>query len=626
MKNMANKVFSILQLIGRSLMLPVSVLPAAGLLVALGRVLENHLIGKIMFTGGIAIFEQLPVVFAIGVAIGFTGGAAVSGLSSAVGYFALVNVLKVMSESLGLALPINTGVFGGIIIGILTAKLYERFHETKLHPVLGFFSGKRLVPIITVVASILMGLVLSFVWPPIQAAINSFGAHAMNSNFGPALYAAGKRLLIPVGLHHVYYPPFLYEFGSFVTSAGKTLHGDSARYFAGDITAGRFMAAEYPIMLFGLPMAAFAMYLRAPLNRRKAIGGIMLTAALTSIITGITEPIEFAFIFVAPLLYVFHVFAAFIAGLLTGYFDIHLGYTFSASLIDYAVGFFNQKNSLYFWTIVGPLVGLTYFGVFYTLIGLFNFKTPGREIESENESDVKETPVLNSIDKISAILEALGGQQNIVTIDACITRLRLTVQDSHLVHADTLKKLGSAGMMVAGNSVQVIFGVESEMIKDQLKILIEHSKVTFQMPINGEILSLVNVPDQTFAGKILGDGFAIRPNEGKVYAPVDATVVQLFHTNHAIGLKTNDDLEILIHIGIDTVQMKGEGFSAKVAVGDVVKKGQLLIEFDLKLVEEKAKSTLTPILFTNMEKVKSFDIKLDQQLKHDQVAGLVYLN
>ncbi len=268
MRSLGNKWFVILQQVGKSLMLPVSVLPAAGLLVALGRILENNIVGKIMFTGGIAIFEQLPLVFAIGVAIGFTNGAAVAGLASAVGYFTLVNVLKVMGDERGLTLAINTGVFGGIIIGIMTAWLYDRFYQTKLHPVFGFFGGKRLVPIVTAVGAIFVGLLLSYIWPPVQNAINAFGAEAMNSDFGPALYAAGKRLLIPVGLHHVYYPPFLYEFGEFVTSAGKTLQGDSARYFAGDITAGRFMAAEFPIMLFGLPMAALAMVLRAPKEKR----------------------------------------------------------------------------------------------------------------------------------------------------------------------------------------------------------------------------------------------------------------------------------------------------------------------------------------------------------------------
>jgi glucose-specific phosphotransferase system IIA component len=625
MKKWSNSLFAILQQVGKSLMLPVSVLPAAGLLVALGRLLENHLIGKIMFTGGIAIFEQLPVVFAIGVAIGFTNGAAVAGLASAVGYFTLFNVLKVMTEARGLALAINTGVFGGIIIGLMTAYLYEKFNQTKLHPVLGFFSGKRLVPIVTAAGAIIVGLLLSFIWPPIQNAINSFGSMAMNSHFGPALYAAGKRLLIPVGLHHVYYPPFLYEFGEFITSTGKALHGDSARYFAGDITAGRFMAAEYPIMIFGLPMAAFAMYLRAPESKRKAVGGIMLTAALTSIITGITEPIEFAFIFVAPILYVFHVIAAFISGLLTGLFDVHLGYTFSASLIDYVVGFFNQKNSSYFWFLVGPAVGATYFGVFYWLIGLLDIKTPGRESDTENEATIVE-----SSRRASEILAALGGAANIHQIDACITRLRLNIKNTQKVNQEKLKLLGASGTMIAGSSVQVIFGVESDSLKDQIAAIINADQksniLSYTMPLEGEVLSLNSVPDQTFSEKILGDGYAIKPTGGMVRSPAHAKVIQLFHTNHAIGLETKDGLELLIHIGIDTVNMKGEGFHSFVKVGDIVESGDKLIEFDLELVRQKAKSDITPVVITNMDRVKNFKINTQENLKFNDIVLKFELN
>jgi glucose-specific phosphotransferase system IIA component len=621
MKKWSNSLFAILQQVGKSLMLPVSVLPAAGLLVALGRLLENFLIGKIMFSGGIAIFEQLPVVFAIGVAIGFTNGAAVAGLASAVGYFTLLNVLKVMTDARGLTLAINTGVFGGIIIGLMSSYLYEKFNQTKLHPVFGFFSGKRLVPIITAAGAILVGLLLSFIWPPIQSAINSFGAMAMNSHLGPAFYAAGKRLLIPVGLHHVYYPPFLYEFGEYITNTGKALHGDSARYFAGDISAGRFMASEYPIMIFGLPMAAFAMYLRAPSNKKKAVGGIMLTAALTSIITGITEPIEFAFIFVAPILYVFHVFAAFISGLLTGLFDVHLGYTFSASLIDYAVGFFNQKNSFYFWIIIGPAIGATYFGFFYWLIGLLDIKTPGREMD--NELDQQN---IQSSEKSSQILAALGGSENILSIDACITRLRLTIKNTKLINQEKLKALGAAGTMIAGSSVQVIFGVESDSLKDQIKALMSKCIYAYQMPLEGEVLALASVPDQTFAEKILGDGYAVRPINGVVRSPAHAKVVQLFHTNHAIGLETRDGLEILIHIGIDTVSMKGEGFQSFVKVGDIVEVGDKLIEFDLELVRQKAKSDITPVIITNMDKVKSFHVKTEQNLKFKDTVIQFELN
>lgn len=611
MNSLSNKVFAILQQVGKSLMTPVSVLPAAGLLVALGRMLDHHFVGKLIFSGGLAIFEQLPVVFAIGVAIGFAGGAGVAGLAAVVGYFTFTNVLKVMKEVLVLPVEINTGVFGGIIIGLLAAYLYKKFFQIKLHPVLGFFSGKRFVPIITAALAVLVGVLLGYVWPPIQAGINHFGSFIMGSSYGPAFYAAGKRLLIPLGLHHVYYQPFLYEFGQFVTSTGAVVKGEAVRYFAGDPTAGKFMAAEFPLMLFGLPAACVAMYFRAPKNRRNAIAGIMLSAALTSIITGITEPIEFAFIFVAPILYVFHVCAAFMSGLLTGFFDIHLGYTFSASIIDYALGASNMKNSFYLWLVVGPLIALLYFGVFYWLIDLLDIKTPGRQ---EEDLDGAQSDVSTS-KKASDILAALGGAKNITALDACITRLRLTVVDPIQVDQAQLKRIGCAGIMNTGNNFQVIFGVESDILKEEMKILMSTNKsattqvMMISSPIEGEILALADVPDQTFANKVLGDGFAIRPSEGVVNSPMNGKVVQLFRTNHAIGIQSENGLEVLVHVGIDTVKLNGNGFTAHVKKGDVVVKGQKLIEFDLNVIRAQAKSDITPIIITNMDKVDSVKIK-----------------
>jgi glucose-specific phosphotransferase system IIA component len=630
MAGLGSRAFSILQKVGQSLMIPVSVLPAAGLLVALGRIVQDatthnseitnllfNSLGKLMFSGGLAIFEQLPVVFAIGVAIGFTSGAGVAALASVVGYFTMTNVLKVMTEVRALELEINTGVFGGIIIGLISASLYNRFFKTKLPAVLGFFAGKRLVPILTAVAAIVAGVVLGMIWPPIQAAINEFGANIMESQFGPAFYAAGKRLLIPVGLHHVYYSPFLFEFGQFTTEAGKILTGESARYFAGDPTAGKFMASEFPIMLFGLPAACFAMYLRAPKLKRKAVGGIMLSAALTSIITGITEPIEFAFIFVAPLLYIFHVLAAFCSGLLTNYFDVHLGYTFSASAIDYIVGYFNQKNGSMIFFVIGPMIGALYFSVFYWLIGLFDFKTPGREDEVESNIEVG-----SQSEKAQLVLKALGTASNIEHIDACITRLRVSVHSQDNVDKDSLKALGAAGVMQTGNNLQVIFGTESDALKDEIKMVMASGETStikqefnISSPMTGRVLSLTDVPDATFAQKILGDGIAIDPTSGVVTAPVKGEIVQLFHTNHAIGLKTEEGAEILIHIGIDTVKMKGEGFKAHVKVGDQVNMGDKLIDFDLELVKEKAKSNITPIVFTNMDMISKLTFTDSNQVK-----------
>lgn len=627
-----HRLFAQLQKVGQSLMIPVSVLPAAGLLVALGRILQNefkapgtfgHAAADIMYSGGLAIFEQLPVVFAMGVAVGFTGGAGVAALSAGVGYFTLVNVLKVLSGLQPASAPaINTGVFGGILVGALTAWLYNRFHKTQLHPVFGFFSGKRLVPILTVAATVGLGLVLGFGWPPIQTGIHDFGLSVMNSPWGPALYAAGKRLLIPLGLHHVYYPSFLFEFGEYVNSAGQVLRGDSARYFAGDPTAGIFMASEFPIMLFGLPMAAFAMVLRARPEQRKAVGGMMLTAALTSIITGITEPIEFAFIFVAPWLYVLHVALAFVSGALTAHFDVHLGYTFSASAIDFIVGYFNQKNSAYLWLLIGPVIGLAYLGSFYTLIGWLNLKTPGRDVEAsaaKATEDALPTGQLAPSQKAANVLLALGGSANIAELDACITRLRLTVRNPELVNTARLKALGAAGVMQSGPNFQVIFGVESDRLKEEIRALF--TRAQFASPVEGQVRHLADVPDETFSQKVLGDGFAVEPTSGVVRAPCAAEVTHVFPTGHAVALQTAQGLEMLVHVGVDTVKMKGEGFHPRVKVGDRVSLGDELIHFDLELVREKAKSTMTPVIVTNMERVAGLtvspqrDIALQVELK-----------
>jgi glucose PTS system EIICBA or EIICB component len=627
--------FSTLQKVGQSLMVPVSVLPAAGLLVALGRLLQGSepgsialFVGQVCYSGGLAIFEQLPVVFAVGVAIGFTGGAGIAGLAAVVGYFTMQNVIKVAGEFRGLELAINTGVFGGIIIGLLVAQLHRRFHQIKLPQVFGFFSGKRFVPIVAAASALMVGFLFSFFWPPIQSAINSFGTYIMGSDWGPAFYAAGKRLLIPVGLHHVYYPPFLYQFGEYVTAAGKVLHGESARYFGGDPTAGRFMASEFPLMLFGLPAAAFAMYLRSTPQQRKAVGGVMLSAALTSIITGITEPIEFAFIFVAPLLYIFHVGSAFMVGLATNAMDIHLGYTFSASLIDFFLGYFNQKNAWALWTVVGPLTALWYFGAFYFAIGFFDFKTPGRDVSDLNGTDSATDNTrgngVTATERSRQILSALGGAANIVHLDACITRLRTSVVDGSKVNLAALKSLGAAGTLNAGNgNFQVIFGVESDHIKEEIKALMETPTLNLLAVTDGKVVSLSQVPDTTFSQKVLGDGYAIQPSLGEIRAPVDGRVATVFRTGHAVGLQTNAGQEVLIHVGIDTVKMNGDGFSTLVKEGQYVKAGDLLLTFDLQKVRTQATSTLTPVVVTNLELNATVQVSDGKMCRAGDVAAVV---
>jgi glucose-specific phosphotransferase system IIA component len=614
MKKFSGNVFSLLQKLGQSLMIPVSVLPAAGLLVAIGRLLQEQKnypilkgIGDVAFSGGIAIFEQLPTLFAVGVAIGFSGGAAVSGLAAVAGYFTLINVLKTISTLQGLELAINTGVFGGIMIGLLSAYIYKRFHETKLPQFLGFFAGKRLVPILTAAASLVLGLLLSMIWPSIQMGINQFSHWIMGSELGPSFYASIKRMLIPVGLHHVFYPPFLYEFGEYINASGEIFKGEAARYYAGDPTAGKFMASEYAMMIFGLPAASLAIYLRAKTIKKKAIGGVMLAAALTAIITGISEPIEFSFIFVAPILFLYHILLTFISAFASSSLDIHLGYTFSSSLIDLFLGAFNQKNMSLLFFLIGPLTAIAYFSTFYFTIGWLDLKTPGRE--DENADEVVGPEIHGTNEKAEAILAALGGHDNIKQLDACITRLRLSVNDTGKVNFNKLKTLGATGSVNAGGgNIQVIFGTQSDMLKEQINTIIKNlPKIDHSIllsPMKGQIKSLAEVPDEMFSQKMMGEGIAIDPVDGFVYSPCNGVIGTIFKTNHAVAIAADNGADILIHIGIDTVKMNGEGFKGLVKNGDVVKRGDKLIEFDLALVKAKAKSHLTPVVVTN-----SLDLK-----------------
>jgi glucose-specific phosphotransferase system IIA component len=641
MSKKAKGTFALLQKVGKSLMLPVSVLPAAGLMVALSRIIEqlageqilaNNMIlnafVQILFSGGLVVFENLPLIFAVGVAIGFTAGEAVSGLASLVGYVVLTKVLEVVSNVQNLEDPINMGVFGGIIIGLVSAKVFKRYFKTELHPVLGFFAGKRLVPIMMVIFSILLGIVFGFIWPPIQNAINALGQIAIdaqigNFRLGGAIYAFGNRALIPTGLHHVFKTPFTIQFGQYVNpETGEVFVGEIARFFAGDPTAGAITAAEYPLKIFGLPAAAFAIYLTSLKKNKKAIGGVMLTAALTSIITGITEPIEFAFMFVAPVLYLAHIILAFVGGLLMNMAGVRLTETFTSSLIDYVVSISTGNAGNPFMLIpIGLVIGALYFAAFYFLIIKLDLKTPGRD---ENNSEVKEYSVSQ---KALEVLKALGGSENIKHIDACITRLRLELNDTAKLDKNMLKSLGSAGVMEAGGgSVQVIFGTQAEGLKDEIKAAMENpdrisvfeseeeekniaviGHTVIKSPARGKRIDLKDVPDALFANKMIGDGFAVYPESKEICSPVDGEIVHIFDTNHAVGLKTDDGLEVLVHIGIDTVKLKGEGFKRIASIGQKVKVGDILIECDLEYLKENAKSIITPVVITNMDQVQKIE-------------------
>ncbi|WP_053364900.1 glucose-specific PTS transporter subunit IIBC [Bacillus sp. FJAT-27245] len=673
---MFKKIFGVLQKIGKALMLPVALLPAAGLLLGIGNALQQEstlqylpfldmhwiqLIASVMEDAGGIIFGNLALIFAAGVAIGLAADGAAA-LAAIVGYLVLNQVMSswlgVTSDMIAedpsfasvLGIPtLQTGVFGGIIVGLIAAYCYNRYHDIEMPSFLGFFAGKRFVPIVTAAASLVAGLLLLVIWPPVQHAMNSASLWLMGSGTYIAAFFFGfiKRLLIPFGLHHIFHAPFWYEFGSYTTASGQIVRGDMTIFFSQlkdgvEITAGNFMAGEFPIMMFGLPAAALAMYHTARTEKKKIVAGLLGSAALTSFLTGITEPIEFLFMFVSPFLFVIHAILDGLSFVLMAALGVNLGYTFSGGAIDFFLfGVLPGREPWWITIILGLGFAVVYYFVFRFAITKFNLKTPGREVtEDEGETPGKEKGKAGDLPY--NILEAMGGKENIAHLDACITRLRVSVKDIGDVDKKKLKELGAAGVMEVGNNIQAIFGPRSETIKGQIKDIMsgkrprptetnQSTEVRKQIeevnpealqneaetdlaleivsPLKGEIKPITDVPDQVFAGKMMGDGFAIEPSEGLVVSPVDGKVINLFPTKHAIGILSNSGKEILIHVGIDTVNLKGEGFETIVKENELVKKGQPLLRFDLDFIKKNATSTITPIVFTNLHEGESILIK-----------------
>ena len=469
--------FSLLQKIGKCMMLPVSVLPVAGILLGVGSANFGWLPGpvsEVMAAAGGAIFGNLPLLFAIGVAIGLTENDGVAALAGTVGYVVFLAALGVCAKLHGIetkpimGIPsIDTGVFGGIIVGLIAAAAFNRFYKIQLPSYLGFFAGKRAVPIITAFAVIAVGAVLSFVWPPIGKGIDRFSQWAVHER--PALaftvYGVVERGLIPFGLHHVWNVPFFFQAGNFVDPAtGTAVSGEIARFIAGDPTAGN-MTGGYLFKMFGLPAAALAMWRAARPEQRRKVGGIMVSAALTAFLTGITEPIEFAFLFVAPVLYAIHALLAGIAYFICVPLGIRHGFTFSHGLIDYIVLFPKSSGALWIW-VLGPIWAGIYYGVFSFAIRRFNLLTPGREVESEVAKAARSA----GGDNFSLqLVRAFGGRSNIASLDACITRLRIQLKDVTKANADTLKALGASGVVIVGDGVQAIFGTRSELLKTEMQ-------------------------------------------------------------------------------------------------------------------------------------------------------------
>lgn len=654
---MRKKLFGQLQRIGKALMLPVAILPAAGLLLAIGtaiqgEALQHYLpfiqnggvqnVAKLMTAAGSIIFENLPMIFALGVAIGLAGGDGVAAIAAFVGYiimnktmgdFLQVTPKNVTDPASGyasiLGIPtLQTGVFGGIIIGALAAWCYNKFYNINLPSYLGFFAGKRFVPIMMATTSFILAFPMALIWPTIQSGLKAFSTGLLDSNTGVAVFLFGfiKRLLIPFGLHHIFHAPFWFEFGSWKNAAGEIIHGDQRIFIeqireGAHLTAGKFMQGEFPVMMFGLPAAALAIYHTAKPENKKVVAGLMGSAALTSFLTGITEPLEFSFLFVAPLLFFIHAVLDGLSFLTLYLLDVHLGYTFSGGFIDYVLlGVLPNKTQWWLVIPVGLVYAVIYYFVFRFLIVKLKYKTPGRE-------DKQSQAVTASATELPyAVLEAMGGKANIKHLDACITRLRVEVNDKSKVDVPGLKDLGASGVLEVGNNMQAIFGPKSDQIKhemqqimngqvvenpttmeddkDETVVVAEDKSATSELshivhaPLTGEVTPLSEVPDQVFSEKMMGDGIAIKPSQGEVRAPFNGKVQMIFPTKHAIGLVSDSGLELLIHIGLDTVKLNGEGFTLHVEEGQEVKQGDLLINFDLDYIRNHAKSDITPIIVT----------------------------
>ncbi|WP_277714641.1 PTS glucose transporter subunit IIABC [Bacillus atrophaeus] len=691
---MFKALFGVLQKIGRALMLPVAILPAAGILLAIGNAMQNkdmievlqflsndniQLVAGVMESAGQIVFDNLPLLFAVGVAIGLANGDGVAGIAAIIGYLVMnVSMSAVLlangtipSDSVErakfftenhpayvnmLGIPtLATGVFGGIIVGVLAALLFNKFYKIELPQYLGFFAGKRFVPIVTSISALILGLIMLVIWPPIQHGLNSFSTGLVEANPTLAAFIFGviERSLIPFGLHHIFYSPFWYEFFSYKSAAGEIIRGDQRIFMAQikdgvQLTAGTFMTGKYPFMMFGLPAAALAIYHEAKPKNKKLVAGIMGSAALTSFLTGITEPLEFSFLFVAPILFAIHCVFAGLSFMVMQLLHVKIGMTFSGGLIDYFL-FGILPNRTAWWLVIPVGLGLAviyYFG-FRFAIRKFNLKTPGREDDSAESDDSGKQGEAGDLPY--EILQAMGDQENIKHLDACITRLRVTVNDQKKVDKDRLKKLGASGVLEVGNNIQAIFGPRSDGLKTQMQDIIagrtprpeprtsaeeevsqqveeviadplknEIGEEVFVSPITGEIHPITDVPDQVFSGKMMGDGFAILPTEGIVVSPVRGKILNVFPTKHAIGLQSDGGKEILIHFGIDTVSLKGEGFTSFVSEGDRVEPGQKLLEVDLDAVKPNVPSLMTPIVFTNLAEGESVGIKANGSVKREQ--------
>ena len=681
---MKDKIFGVLQRVGRSFMLPIAILPVAGLLLGLGSSFTNetmlktyglwnvmgpgtlfNAIFQVMSDAGNIVFANLPIIFAMGVAIGMAKKEKeVAALSAAIAFF-------IMHASIGAMITINggaekmlegatadvvgitslqMGVFGGIIVGLGVAALHNKFYKIQLPQVLSFFGGTRFVPIICSLVYTLVGIFMFFIWPVIQSGIYSVGDLVLNSGYaGTWVYGFMERLLIPFGLHHVFYLPFWQTgVGGTMEVGGQLIEGAQNIFFAQladptvtefSVSATRFMSGKFPLMIFGLPGAALAMYKTAKPEKKKEVEGLLLSAALTSMITGITEPLEFTFLFVAPLLYGIHCVFAGLAYMLMHVFKVGVGMTFSGGLIDMFLFGIMQGNAKTNWiwiVIVGVVYFIVYYLLFSFLINKLDLKTPGRDdsdevklyrrsdVEAKKKGEAKADNV-NSSDELSEMIcKGLGGKKNISDVDCCATRLRCTVYKAELVNDSLLKNTGASGVVHKGNGVQIIYGPRVTVIKsnfeDYLETApnIEYNKkdnavnnedkdkkkivksIVISSPITGISANLDTAADEAFASRMMGDGAIVTPTDEIVVAPDDGEIIFVFDTKHAVGFTTKDGISMIIHIGIDTVKLGGQGFSVLVKAGDKMKKGDTIMKLDLEYLKQNAPSVASPVICTEL--------------------------
>ncbi len=667
---MKDKIFSVLQRVGRSFMLPIALLPIAGLLLGIGSSFTNattletyHLtsvikeggvlytILEIMSKTGSVVFDNLALLFAMGVAIGMAKKEKeVAALSGAISYLVMNTAISALITARGgvEALPANStasvlgittlqmGVFGGIIVGLGVAALHNRFYKTELPQVLSFFGGTRFVPIVCSVVYLVVGAAMFFIWQPVQTGISRLGTLVLESGYaGTWIYGIIERALIPFGLHHVFYMPFwqtelcgsMLIDGTLVSGAQNIffaeLASNSAEPFS--VSATRFMTGKFPFMIFGLPAAAFAMYRAARPEKKKAVGGLLLSAALTSMITGITEPLEFTFLFAAPLMYGVHCVLAGLSYMLMHIFNVGVGMTFSGGLIDLTLFGILQGNAKTNWiwiVIIGLIYAVVYYYVFYFMITKLDLKTPGRDADNgEVKLYTRADYNKKSGDKTSELLlKGLGGKDNISDLDCCATRLRVTVKNIDLTDESTLKASGASGVIRKGNGIQIVFGPKVSVIKSALEdhmddplsdsfddALVREEKAfsandeTLRAFTSGEVIPLSQVKDEVFSTETLGKGFAIKSECGRIYSPCNGTVESVFDTKHAVNIVSESGAEVLIHVGIDTVKLGGRFFEAHVRDGDKIKVGDTLLTFDDEAISDEGYDTTAVLVVCNSD-------------------------